>query len=268
MNYQLSHPVFDLESEIVKAGNCPSPVDLAPWQQRLDDIAGKTVEGRSRLRIVWGQDENLASMICCGRRVHKYPFWYREDLSTIGKPRFFVEELHNLSELNHGGAWERARYKRTAAGIVEEDVLGPIPEEGFYTSVFLIAHHDELCCAASGMVNGEICMGAYRPPADTDLQRIRRMKTNRDQASNDERKPSDARLAKRIEAATEARNEKWRAATREVIDDFMKNHAWRFTEDDPTALGWGRFHFTAGHSKSGLTKENESNVSSDSGRSA
>src|SRR5690349_11349424 len=86
----ISHPGFDIEDEIVKAGNRPSPVDLKPWQRRLDDIAGKTLENRSRLRIVWGQE---ATFFCVGRMRHKYPFFrYEQDgeIRDIGTPRFYV----------------------------------------------------------------------------------------------------------------------------------------------------------------------------------
>src|SRR5262245_7181151 len=268
MQVQISHPVFDIEARIVEAGDCPSPVNLYSWQERIDAIVGKTVEGRSRLRIVWGQDFGSASMICVEKRIHKYPFWFRPDGTTIGKPRYFVEELHDLGELKRNDAWERARHRRNAVGEIVEDVLGPIPEEGFYTPVFMIAHHDALCCNGRELVNGEICLGSYRPPTDSDLQRIRRMKYNRDHATNDERIPSDERLQQKYENATEARNQRWRENTRAVIDDFMKSHAWQFSEFDPTAISWGKYHFTAGHSKSGLQSKDKLDVSSDTGPTA
>lgn len=250
-----SHPVFDIEAEIVKAKNCPCPVDLKPWQQRIDRIAGISITGKPRLRIVWGQ---TADMFSCGRIAKKYPFWRYEEsgqIHDIGIPRFYVEELHGNAELRRGDSWERSRYYWDEVTKERIDVLGPIPEEGFYTAVFMIAHHDSLCCNGKEVVKHEPCLGAYRPPCDSDLQRIRRMKWRRDHASNDDNTPSESLLTKRTESATEKRDERWRSNTRQVIDDYMKtrSHSW-FTLD-PGVLSHGKFHWLGGHSKSGATAE-------------
>ena len=253
-----SHPVFDVESQIVNARNQPSPVDLKPWQDRLDKIAGKTTDGKSRLRIVWGQDYGLASMISCGKRRLKYPFWRYEDggeIHDIGIPRFFVEELHLRAELERGDGWERSRWYWDDATGEMIDVLGPLPEEGFYTALFQIASHGHLCCDGRGIVKHEPCLGAYRPPTDTDLQRVRRAKQRRDQASNDDNAPSESLLRKRAASMTAERDEKWRQNIRGEIDDYFKtrSHSW-FTLD-PAPYSWGKYHFMGGHSKSGLEKE-------------
>ena len=251
-----SHPVFDIEAEIVKARNQVSPVDLRIWQDRLDKIAGKTVEGKSKLRIVWGQDYNLASMISCGQRRLKYPFWRYEEggeIHDIGTPRFYIEELHLNAELKRNGGWDKARYYWDEGVMI--DVLGPIPDEGFYTCLFMIASHDELCCNGKGVVKHEPCLGAYRPPVDSDLQRIRRMKQRRDAASNDDNAPSESLLRKRAADMTEKRDEIWRKNTREAIDDYFKTRAHSWFTLDPAPYSWGKYHFTGGHSKSGLTQE-------------
>lgn len=259
-----SHPIFDVEAEIVKARNVPSPVDLKPWQERINKIAGISLDGKPRLRIEWGQDMDNAGMWSCGARRAKYPFWRYEEagqICDIGTPRFYVAELHSNAELKRGNGWERARYYRDEVSGEMIDVLGPIPEEGFYNSVFLIAHHDALCCNGTGIVKHEPCLGAYRPPADSDLQRIRRMKYRRDNASNDENKPSEALLEKRADDMTEKRDERWRLNIREKIDDYVKTRSHSWTTLDPTPLQWGKYHFTAGHNRSGL-KPKEDNADS------
>jgi len=260
-----SHHIFDVESEIVKARNQDSPVSLKPWQDRLDRIAGLTVDGKSKLRIVWGQDFNLASMISCGKRRLKYPFWRYEEggeIRDIGVPRFYVEELHLNLELQQKDGWERARYYWDEETGEKIDVLGPIPPEGFYTALFLIAHHDSLCCDGKGIVKHEPCLGSYRPPADSDLQRVHRMKWRRDQASNDDNAPSESLLRKRAADMTEQRDEKWRQGVRNAIDDYVKTRSHSWTTLDPTPYSWGKYHFIGGHNRSGLQpKETNANSS-------
>lgn len=250
-----SHPVFDVEREIVRTGNCPSPIDLLPWQARIDAIAGKTPDGKSRLRIVWGQE---AEAYICGQRRKKYPFWRYMDggeIVDIGVPRFYVEELHTNAELHKRDAWERARYFWDEVTGSLLDVLGPVPEEGFYTAVFMIAYHDDYCCGGRGHVKHEPCLGAFRPPSDEDLTRIRKIKYLRDHASNDQRAPSDTLIEKWTDEAAEKRDDRWRLRIREAIQDFMRTHSYRFTTDDPSELSWGKYKFTAAHSRSGLRKE-------------
>lgn len=250
-----SHPIFDVEAEIVRTRNVPPPVDLKPWQDRIDRIAGKTVNGKSRLIIEWGQS---ATMFSCGKTRSKYPFWRYEEggeIHDIGIPRFWVSELHTNAELRRGDGWERSRYYRDEVSGELIDVLGPIPEEGFYTAVFMIAHHDEMCCGGKGVVKHEPCLGSYRPPCDSDLQRVRRMKYRRDTASNDDNTPSEALLEKRSDDMSEKREELWRGKTREVIDDYVKTRSHSWTTLDPSVLTHGKFHWVSAHSKSGATIE-------------
>lgn len=253
----VSHPVFDREETIINAGNCPSPVDLKPWQDRIDQIAGKTVTGLSRLRIEWGQDLDKGGMWCCGARRAKYPFYRYEEggeIHDIGTPRFYVAELHSNAELKKDDNWEKNRYHFDAR-LGWLDVLGPIPDDGFYTAVFTIALHDEVCCNGSGVLNNDICLGAYRPPCDADLERIRRMKWRRDHASNQELRPSAEQLFKWSDEANEKRYDRIERDSRAIMDDFFKTHGWKLATDDPTRLKWGKFSFAGAHSKSGATVE-------------
>ena len=247
----------------MKARNVPPPVDLKPWQDRINRIAGISATGKPRLRIVWGQ---AAEMVSCGRTAKKYPFWRYEEagqIHDIGVPRFYLEELHGNAELRRKDAWDKARYYFDEATREMIDVLGPIPEEGFYTAVFMIAHHDKLCCGGKGVVKHEPCLGAYRPPADSDLQRIRRMKYRRDHASNEENTPSESSLERRAENMSEQRDEAWRQNIRAAIEDYTKTRSHSWTTLDPGALSWGKYHFTGSHSRSGLKPE-EINANSDS----
>jgi hypothetical protein len=89
------------------------------------------------------------------------------------------------------------------------------------------------------------------------------MKYRRDKASNDENAPSETLLEKRAESMTERRDEIWRKGIREVIDDYMKTRSHSWTTLDPAPYSWGKYHFTGGHSRSGL-KQGETHASSSS----
>jgi len=250
-------------------------VDLKPWQARIDQITGKTVTGQSRMRIEWGQDMDRAGMWCCGERRMKYPFYRYEEagkIRDIGTPRFYVSELHSNAELKRNDNWEKNRYYfDPQLGLL--DVLGPIPEDGFYSAVFTIALHDEVCCNGTGVLNNDICLGAYRPPCDADIDRIRRMKWRRDNASNQDLRPSQSLIQKWTEEASEKRYDRIEKESSVAIGDFFRTHGWKITTDDESKLRWGKYSFVGAHSKSGATveqinkwrKEKAANASSDSG---
>lgn len=255
-----SHALFDVESAIIANRNQPSPVDLRSYQERIDKAVGKDIHGRSLLRVVWGQ---AVTHLSFGRHRMKYPFYRYEEggeIHDIGIPRFFVEELHSNAELNQSGAWEKTRWQ-WVDGQGKVDVLGAIPEEGFYTLLFPIAYHDRLCCNGREFLpNGETCYGAYRPPTDHDLQRIRRMKWRRDHGSNAENNPSDSQIRRNAERHSAQRDEMWQKNISERVDDFLNTHGWRFSTDDPSALANGKYHFLGGHNRSGLTANQLANA--------
>ena len=263
-----SHPVYDNEAAIIKAGNTPSPVDLTPWQERINRIVGCTVQNQPRLRLVWGQNLNVARQIICGAWRATYPF-YRymdgEEIRDIGTPRFYVEELHEVAELGAGDNWERARYQRhPQTGVILEDVLGPMPLDGYYTSVFCVAHHDDHCCYGREVVKGEPCLGAFRLPTEFDMQRIRRMHQNRNAATRAQLAPTAEEISKKAAEHSAARDAERHTRVTDAVDDFMKLHGWRFTEHDPTRLSNGKFHWLSGHNKSGTPTKDSTNVSSSS----
>lgn len=266
MEFQ-SHAVFDSETEIIRAGNvpCPADVDLKVWQKRIDQVAGKTATGQSRLRIVWGQDTEATKMIVCGAWRLKYPFWRWEEggvIRDIGMPRFYVEEHLPRAELMANGRWDSARYSFDNETGELMDVLGPCPEDGFYSSAFMIAYHDEHCCNGEEARNGEPCVGAYRPPRDIDIQRIQRALQRREKAANSEVAPTEQQLAKQQENIIEARDERRRRELRERLDDWAKTHAHTWTTHDPSVIQHGKYHFTGGHSKSGMSKNKEQDADS------
>lgn len=258
MSELAGHNLFDDEIEIVKAKNQACPVDLAAFQRRIDRVAGKTPDGKSKVRLVWGQDFNATRMIVCGEWRMRYPFYRYEEggkILDIGTPRFYVEELHPNEELRKDGSWERARWEWDSDSLQRVDVLGPAPEGGFYSAVFMIAHHDDKCCGGAGHVKYVQCLGGYRPPNDSDIERIRRAIWNRDHAPKSEIEPSGELVHKRTMDRIEKRDERRSTELRERLEDWTKTHAHTWTNDDPSLAKWGKYHFTGGHNKSGSAKE-------------
>lgn len=262
-----SHPIFDNEDEIIRSGNspCPAAVNLRYWQSRIDQVAGKTVTGQSLLRIVWGQDTEATKMIVCGEWRLKYPFFRFQDgerIVDIGIPRFYVEELIPRASLMEKDRWENARYQWNQDTLEREDVLGPCPENGWYQAVFEIAHHDEVCCNGEGVKNGTPCLGGYRQPTESDIERIQRVLQRREAAANSEVAPTPEQLEKQRQDIVEARDERQRRELRERLEDWTKTHAHTWTTHDPSVISNGKFHWMSGHSKSGTPTNKEQDADS------
>lgn len=252
------HPIFDVENEIVRLGNVRPPVDVRPFQSRINAVAGLTPTGKPRLRITWGQDFDSASMWICEKRRLKYPFWRVEEageIHDIGIPRFYIEELHDLAELSRHNRWQQARFHTDEESGEVLDVLGPMPTDGFYSCLFMIAHHDDSCCGGEGHVRYEPCLGGYREPNESDITRIQRAIWNRNNAAQQENQPSDELIAKRQSDYVEARDQQRRQTFRQNISDWVRTHAIGWDTLDPGEKSWGKYHFTAAHNRGGLIKK-------------
>jgi len=288
----VSHPVFDAdprgkaEDAPLWERNHPCPVDLKPFQEALDKLTGRTWNNLPRLKVVWGMSRD-DTMYVCGSWLLRHAHWrgirrrsrvnpatglveFRDELVEIGTPRFYVMELHETAELRGGDRWDRSRYAemseddvsllgglppgsiQVGPGRFVVDVMGEVPEGGFYEDLFAVAYHDRLCCGGRGHVKGVACLGAYRPPGEPDLERVRRILWRRDHATSDERNPTPETIEKRSREMAEASSERFRAKVRERVRNALAPHAFKFKNDDPSVLANGRYHWVSGHSKSGL----------------
>jgi hypothetical protein len=261
-----SHPVYDNETEIIRAGNtrCPAAVNLKYWQSRIDQAAGKTATGQSRLRIVWGQDVETTRMIVCGEWRSKYPFYRLQDgerIVDIGIPRFYVEEHIPRAELMSNDRWDNARYQWNSETLERMDVLGPCPEDGWYQTAFMIAYHDDKCCSGAEVKDGEPCLGGYRQPTESDIERIQKALRRREQASNSEVAPTPEQLESSVRICLrrvmngegESCESVWKTGQRRTLILGLRY--------DPSVIQHGKYHWTSGHSKSGTpqTKEQDAN---------
>ena len=269
------HPLFDarperIADESVPAWdrNYPCPLDLAPIQKQFDALTGRTVTGQSRLKVVWGMAPDDVMWVE-GRWMRQHPHWrtlvqeerfnpatglfqIRQELHEIGNPRFYVMELHEGAELMADDNWQKSRYEWRDGVLV--DVLGPIPEEGFYTDLFTVAHHDHHCCNGAEHVGGLPCLGGYRAPGAPDLERVRRILWRRDHATMDELSPSPELLATRAAEKRAADDRRFRENLRERVRSGLAPHAHTFITTDESVIKNGKYHWTHGHSKSGLQK--------------
>ncbi len=241
--------------------NIECPIDMRSYQKKLDSIMGLTVDGRSRVRLEWMMDAKTELHNFCGEQVFKHPYWIYIDSHShidpgtqleivtqsrrfIGIPRFVVTELHERSQAGLG--WEQSRYGWLDG--VWTDMLGPLPEEGWYDDLFIVAKHDELCCGGKGSHQGHVCYGGFKMPGDFELKRLRKMNYNRDHAEV-MTEPLDVRVAKE----KQERDDWWRAKFGEAITEGLKPHAWRFETHDPGRLSNGRWHFIGKNNRGGFT---------------
>ena len=276
-----SHPFFDASAERIADEsrpawdrNYPCPLDLRPVQKELDRLTGRTATGQARLKVVWGMSPDDVMWVE-GRWMRQHPHWrgenYRErfnpatglvevrrEFYEIGVPRFYVMELHERSELLADDNWQQARYEWRDGVLV--DVLGPLPADGFYTDLFTVAYHDHLCCDGREHVQGVPCLGLYRPPGEPDYERIRRILRRRDQATPDELNPSPEMVGKRARELAAAREERFRTEIRERVRNSLEPHAHTFITTDESVIRNGQYHWTNGHSKSGLKKKDREKI--------
>lgn len=71
----------------------------------------------------------------------------------------------------------------TELRVVNEDVWGPLPREGWYNllpHIGIIADHANGCCKRAADEHGEICYGTYKEPDGRELKRLKKAIASRD----------------------------------------------------------------------------------------
>lgn len=173
--------------------NVGAPFVDSGFQKKLTDIAGTTLDGRPRVRLVWGQDPQ-ATIFYCGEQRLRYIHHFEESIvgwrasyynqdgtlrevkvfgpsieapaapgaqivtpiserRDIGIPRWFLEQYMPPSVACRG--WETF-----------DEELGPPPRDGQYEEAFLmIADHSD-CCKEELQAG---CPGKYCAPDQRHL---------------------------------------------------------------------------------------------------
>lgn len=262
------HHLYDYPERWGSAGIWDPPsFDAAGFQQRLDEVAGKTPAGHSVVRLVWAwHARSLHNVDWDGMGRPTKAEWRQRyrfmsvrlsngDDVDISVPRWILEELYPASLL--AATWEQARYlrERVDTGNPNEEVfrrvdkLGELPPEGYYRYLQSVNEHDpdDACCERAWKTSRRRCWGYYRPPAEKDLRAVQRAITLRDR-DGQKRAPDEA-LSEQETAAltseayateTEARQ---RNATvlGEGLQSWGQAHVWRWFEESYKRKKHGRW---------------------------
>jgi len=253
--------------------NLPPPCDVKWFQRKLDKIMGKEINGKSRLRIVWGMDMEKARVwdhysrqwraayplrmfrkpkvwLPPGMRISRAAY----EWSDIGTPRWFIERFIPPDVCCIG--WEVTG--KDSEGI---EFYDPLPVDGLYEPLFdgQLADHDANlgCCRIARSCN-KPCIGYYREPDEFDLQLIRGMKQLAEREK--ERRPGLSTPEELEQSRKRAAQDydKWSQELNNSISpavaDALKTHHYSLS-DDPSVVQHGGFHWVRGTSKSGATPE-------------
>lgn len=181
--------------------NNPAPAIDPSLQQQLDEIGGVMVDGRPKLRLIWGQDPQ-ATVFWQGRQRFRYLAgverefvgWKAYELAgvkiypptvqppktdalvveriwdekDIGIPRWFIEQIMPAAIVCDG--WDDVKMDVGEDGTII-DSLGPKPSDGFYEEGFYMVADHSNCCLNNSFTPG--CKGEYRPPQQYDIEYVR-----------------------------------------------------------------------------------------------
>ena len=223
-------------------------IDLERFQQRIDDIVGRTVSNEPIVRIV---DMRKRLELKKNDWRLKYRYWSAgietpDGLKWIdfAPPRYVLEE--RIEPVRYLQSWDVIRWHTEADGR-RVDVMGPAPLNGIYRPFWDIADHRHNCCQRYPNLK---CYGIYRPPGDIELEMLaatRKAIEDSDTYGSPQEPMSERELAA---IAAESRlfkkeqDEGTLRAWRELLEDKYLSHGWRQFETDATRLRQGRFFFT------------------------
>lgn len=222
---------------------------IAAFQKKIDKIAGLASNGKSNVRLIWpaSSDESISMHIVNGEKRARYRLYtqvyqcegetpagvkFVQDIDVdITLPRFVLEEFHEPSEEEFNPS--------------TVDTRG----QGFYTHLNTVGHHPECCNGTGATKDGELCLGLYREPNESDLEDLKRMLRERDALSQAHRPGERYSEAEAITSAREYRQnmeemERQRRLTYYgALMDSFKTHGHRMFTDDPSVLKHGKYHF-------------------------
>ncbi len=183
------------------------PIDPS-LQKQLTLMGGTLLDGRPKLRLVWGQDPSI-TVFYRGKQRLRYIHHYTEQLVgwnaryydsagkllevkrfppslrpseaagallvdpimetwDIGIPRWFIEQYMPPSLACQD--WDENRHTLDEETKTVIDELGPPPNQGMYEEAFLMIADHTKCCEKGNNVG---CPGEYRAPNQTDIEYVR-----------------------------------------------------------------------------------------------
>lgn len=255
-------PLFDDPLQWGQFIPAPADVNLRRFQRQLTRIAGRSPSGRPVMRVVWGWSSE-AKVLYRGEWRARYRFMTAQlpdgNEVDLAVPRWFLEEL--VEPAQYREQWEALRYEVDADHREIIDVHGPAPEGGWYVPALCLAEHDKQgqCCSRMWNDNRRKCWGKYRSLGDDTLEKVRRAVQLREKAKMHNRpdEPMDPMVMQECMAmqyeAKKSHDEMMNYHIKMLVKDFVDVFGDNFTSEDPTRHKWGKYHFTAGHSKGGLS---------------
>lgn len=255
------------------------PCSVKRFQGELDKLFGLEVNGRPRLRIIWGAssrtgEDGLPEAMDwdpfgengAGEWRARYIYSSRQVLVRdgetkdgivavkaiwvdVGIPRFFLERYipPDVACLGFVGRGREDGLPFTSRPPVE-GLWEPL-EHG------MIAEHDPdgSCCRAARLSERR-CLGYFGEPGQAHLEALRRAHYEQMQEAERRPGPSTADELARSSRRSRALYQQWAGSMEERMRDrlraAMRTHSHRFS-DDPGVLSHGKWHFLSAHNRSG-----------------
>lgn len=245
------HPFLD-DPEKWDADLFSPAFDMESYQERIDRIVGKNLEGKSIIKLAWAP--KITTRVY-GEEIPRY--WYKRRRDGEGWVYYTVKRYvfeQRQERAQYYDAWEATRYSLKDPVTQETVDKGPPPDE-FYTFAHFAVDHDPVdnsgwpsCCERRYRMDRGRCYGYFRFPSDDDLELLRHAVRMREQERKlDPYRPMTSDELFEIEVAAnkaiERDQEEQMKDDLDRLEKFTKKHAWRLGETDPGVLHHGREHF-------------------------
>ncbi|MCI0663814.1 MAG: hypothetical protein L0220_22360, partial [Acidobacteria bacterium] len=218
------------------------------FQRRINKICGLAPNGKPNVRVIWPADS-------------------REEVSMYVDDDGEKRARYCL----YSHEYQCERVQESGLVGVETVTVDIVPQRWIveeyneqtdsYLHLFTVGFHDERCCNGSESISGQLCFGLYREPEDQDLERLQKLVKLREEYIRV--KPDEPMsygelqdYLSRIRAWTEQAQLAAKRRYKEAIISGLMPQAARLCSDDPTVQKWNKWHFMAGHNKSGTPKPN------------
>lgn len=218
----------------------PPDFDVAAYQNRIDEVMGKSDTGLPIVRLVWAGDikkcfskfytswnsagfgvdsELRAKYLYASIKIPGSP-----DIIDIPPPRWIFEEFNHPGQ--YMASWQAARFDSE-----NREVRPAPPPNGYYSELFPIVTHKADECCKEAAEKKVICWGYYREPDEKDLEVLRAAKKLRDEDPFvDPTKPLDEATLARARAEALVQVEKFEKERDQKLKDFVDENAVELLE--------------------------------------
>lgn len=228
----------------------PSSVNIAAYQNRIDEICGFTPSGKSTVLLTWMPAmENYSKYYCEWdkggfgikshlRGTYKFVTLYDPDGNPIDvpPPRWALKQWQSgvqYMATDEQSRWQKAetniKYEQTEHGMQRvagqtflREVRPSHPKEGRYIPFMRIGKHDGFCCKRE-QVKGNACYGEYREPDGAYLEVLRSAVKLRSEEVNGQNPNEPISIHTLTQAAKEAaeKEEGKRQRTAELVKGLV-----------------------------------------------